>query len=126
MQVNLVFGWTWILAGMVGGMALGLGFHREDWLGGYASHARRLLRLGHISFIGLGALNILFAQLPAELSARAGGLGLASAAFIVGGVSMPLCCALMAWRRGLQPLFAVPVASLLLGAGIVVAKLLRP
>jgi hypothetical protein len=126
MHVNVVFGWSSILAGMVGGMALGMGFHREDWLGGYSSHTRRLLRLGHISLIALGVLNVLFSQLPAGLAARHGGFGLASVAFITGGVSMPLCCGLMAWRRGLQPLFAVPVSSLLLGTGIVVAALLRP
>lgn len=38
---------------------LGLKFQRDGWLGGYASFAGRLIRLGHISFIGLGFLNIL-------------------------------------------------------------------
>ena len=41
-------------------MVLGLFFHRENWLGGYASLKRRMYRLGHISFFGLGAVNLLF------------------------------------------------------------------
>jgi hypothetical protein len=125
MHVNLVFGWIWMLAGMLVGMALGLGFHREDWLGGYASHPRRLLRLGHISFIGLGIINVLVAQVSGELATCGRWCGMASVAFVVGAVSMPLCCALMAWRRHTQPLFAVPVISLLFGAAVVVVGLLR-
>jgi len=126
MPVNEAFGWIWILVGFVTGLALGLFFHRDDWLGGYTSFRRRLLRLGHISFIGLGFLNILFALSAAHLSLGRGELALASGALIVGGITMPLCCALMAWRRGLHVLFAIPVASLLLGVALVVRGLLAP
>jgi hypothetical protein len=41
-------------------MGLGLFFHRENWLGGYASHARRMYRLDHISFFELGLVNWMF------------------------------------------------------------------
>ncbi len=123
---NEAFGWGWTLAGMLAGAGLGLGFQREDWLGGYASHARRLLRLGHLSFIGLGIVNILFARLPAPLAPDGPAAAVASVALIVGAATMPACCALMAWRRGLQPLFALPVASLLLGVGIVVEGMVHP
>jgi hypothetical protein len=61
MLINESFGWVWILIGFVSGFLLGLGFHRDDWMGGYGSFRRRLIRLGHISFVGLGILNILFA-----------------------------------------------------------------
>jgi hypothetical protein len=126
MHVNLVFGWSWMLVGMVAGMALGSRFQREEWLGGYASHPRRLLRLGHVSFIGLGILNVLVAGVAGTLAASGPWRVVASASLITGAVTMPLCCALMAWRRGLQPLFAVPVISLLSGVAVVVAGLLRP
>jgi len=53
-SVNLTAGWLGILAGVVSGCAIGLFFHRADWLGGYASFRRRMTRLGHISFFGLG------------------------------------------------------------------------
>jgi hypothetical protein len=37
---------------------------------------------------------------------------------ILGSVTMPLCCGLMAWRPRLHLIFAVPVASLLVGVGL--------
>ncbi len=126
MPRNEVFGWVWILCGLVSGLVLGLRFHREDWLGGYASLPRRLIRLGHISFLGLGFLNVLFALAGPRLSLSPAWLALASWSLVTGGVTMPLCCALMAWRRVLQPAFAVPVTSLLLGASLTVLGLLRP
>jgi len=123
---NEVFGWAWILAGLLSGLLLGLRFQREDWLGGYASHPRRLIRLGHVSFLGLGILNILFALATPRIGLSPGPLGFASWALITGGITMPMCCALMAWRRALQPVFAVPVSSLLLGTALVVYGMLRP
>jgi hypothetical protein len=51
---------------------------------------------------------------------------LASRALIAGGVTMPLCCGLMAWRRDLHLLFAVPVVSLLLGVALIVRGILQP
>src|SRR5881397_2948507 len=59
-QVNLLIAWVWILLGFLSGFALGLNFHREDWLGGYGSYKRRLYRLAHISFFGLGVVNLCF------------------------------------------------------------------
>jgi hypothetical protein len=126
MPRNEVFGWMWILAGLLSGLALGLHFQREDWLGGYASHPRRLIRLGHVSFLGLGFLNILFASAGARVRLGHVSLGVASWTLIIGALAMPLCCALMAWRRTLQPLFTIPVVSLLMGTTLVVFGMLRP
>ena len=124
MPINEAFGWVWILAGFLSGLVLGLFFQRDDWLGGYGSFRRRLIRLGHISFLGLGVLNILFALSVARIHLAPGTLELASRSLLVGGVTMPLCCALMAWRRGLHLLFAIPVASLVLGAALIVCGIL--
>jgi hypothetical protein len=121
---NLMMAWLWMLAGFLSGLALGLKFHREEWLGGYASHRRRLYRLGHISFFGLGVVNFMFfltARL-APLSEPA--VGWAGAAFILGAASMPVCCALMAHWPKLRMLFAVPVISLIAGAVITLKALL--
>jgi len=117
-MVNEAFGWIWFVLGMGSGALLGLGFARESFLGGYGSWERRLLRLGHISFFGLGLINILFA-----LSIDRIGLGdpwtpVASWSLIVGGVAMPTCCALAAFHKSAKSLFAVPVIALLLGASI--------
>ena len=57
---NLILAWLWILLGFASGMVLGMFFHAENWLGGYGSFKRRMYRLGHISFFGLGAVNLLF------------------------------------------------------------------
>ena len=125
MPVNEAFGWVWILVGLVSGLALGLGFHRDDWLGGYGSFRRRLIRLGHVSFLGLGILNILFAIAGPRLALGPGALSLASWSLIVGGVAMPACCGLMSWRRVFYLAFGIPVAALLLGASLTVVGILR-
>ena len=65
--VNLVGGWLGMLAGVLSGAIFGLMFHRDDWMGGYASYRRRLTRLGHISFFGLGFLNLIFAATASQL-----------------------------------------------------------
>jgi hypothetical protein len=118
LDANLILAWAWVLAGFVSGAVLGANFHREHWLGGYASHRRRLYRLGHISFFGLGAVNFMF-----WFTARAmvfdptAGL-IASWAFLVGALTMPACCFLTGhWPRA-RWLFAVPVSSLLAGGGM--------
>ena len=59
-HLNLILAWLWILLGFATGMVLGMFFHGENWLGGYGSFKRRMYRLGHISFFGLGVVNLLF------------------------------------------------------------------
>ena len=125
MPINEVFGWLWIMLGFLSGMVIGLLFHDEQWLGGYASCPRRLIRLGHISFVGLGILNILFSRSADRFALSAPLVSVASQAFIIGGISMPLCCGLMAWNKRWQMVFTVPVISLLLGAGLTLWGLLR-
>jgi len=117
-MLNEAFGWIWFVLGMVSGAALGLGFARPGFLGGYGSWERRLLRLGHISFFGLGLINILFALALPRVALESPWPAVASWALIVGGVTMPLCCGLAAWRQPLRNLFPVPVVSLLAGASI--------
>jgi hypothetical protein len=113
--INFLIGWIGMLAGAVSGSVIGLYFHQDEWLGGYASFPRRMVRLGHISFFGLGILNILFALTLTVVSLDAIVARIASWGFIVGAVTMPLCCYLCAWRKKLWILFPVPVTSLLVG-----------
>jgi hypothetical protein len=54
-SLNILVGWIAMLSGAAAGAALGLFFGRDDWAGGYASFRRRMLRLGHISFFGIGS-----------------------------------------------------------------------
>ena len=121
---NLALGWLWILLGFVSGAALGMFFHREEWLGGYSSLTRRLYRLGHIAFFALGALNILFFFTFDHLPASAFPAE-SSAALAIGTVTMPLCCFLMAHWRGTRLLFSIPVLSLVASGFLTVAAILK-
>lgn len=112
---NLILAWLWIVLGFVSGMALGLFFENENSLGGYTGLRRRMYRLGHISFFGLGAVNLLYWLTARGLSLEGPKAHLASMAFLVGAAAMPVCCGLMAHFPKSRPLFAVPVASLVTG-----------
>lgn len=114
-NLNLVLAWLWILLGFVSGMVLGLFFHRENWLGGYGSFRRRMYRLAHISFFGLGAVNLLFWLTLQRIPSAEPLAGLASAAFLLGAVTMPVCCVIMAHFPKAHLIFAVPVVSLVAG-----------
>jgi len=125
-QLNLVVAWVWLCLGFVSGLLLGLFFHRENWLGGYGSFRRRLYRLAHISFFGLGFVNLAFYLTAKEtlLSPSVGSI--AGWGFVIGAVSMPLCCVLMAHFPRVRPLFGIPVISLLLGGSLVIVGLVHP
>ncbi|MEY2482166.1 MAG: hypothetical protein QOK24_694 [Verrucomicrobiota bacterium] len=115
--LNLLAGWVAMLAGAISGAMIGLYFHREEWLGGYSSFPRRMVRLGHISFWGLGLINLLFALTVRAMELSGMNVRVASAAFILGLITMPLCCFLTAWRKPFRHFFPIPVLSV--AAGIV-------
>jgi len=117
--LNLQVAWAWMVLGFLSGMILGINFHREDWLGGYGSFQRRLYRLGHISFFGLGTVNLMFYLTVENLAHRVGAAAWPGWAFILGAVTMPVCCFATAHQPRLRTLFAVPVISLL-GGGLMV------
>jgi hypothetical protein len=112
---NLLAGWLGMLGGVASGAVIGLFFHREDWMGGYTSFRRRMTRLGHISFFGLGFLNMMFALTASLVALPPLALRLASVGLIVGAVTMPACCFLSAWRKPFRHLFPIPVAVLSTG-----------
>lgn len=112
---NEIFGWLWIIAGFISGAVIGMFFHREDFLGGYGSFRRRLVRLGHIAFLGLGILNILFAQSLSRAKLAPFDAATASWGMIIGAISMPTVCFLAAWKPAFRRLFFIPVVSLFIG-----------
>jgi hypothetical protein len=125
-RTNLLVGWGAIGAGVLSGAIIGLFFHREDWMGGYASFRRRLTRLGHISFFGMGLLNVLFAVSLVHLPASAVYARSASMALVAAAVTMPLCCFLTAWRTPWRHLFPVPVVATIAAVGLLLAGWLTP
>lgn len=112
-NVNLLAGWIGVLGGVFSGALIGLFFHRVEWLGGHGSFSRRMLRLGHISFFGIGFLNFAFSLTVATVSIPPLHAQVASLAMIAGAVTMPLLCFLTAWRESFRHLFPIPVASVL-------------
>lgn len=110
---NFYVAWFGVLAGLLLGALAGMFFHRDEWLGGYGSWRRRMIRLAHIAMIGTGLLNLAFV-LSVEYLGLDEAPTLASAMFIVGAVTMPTVCLLAAWRKGMRHLFFLPAASLLI------------
>jgi hypothetical protein len=111
--LNWYFGWWLVLTAFATGAALGSRFTREDFLGGYGSFRRRIIRLGHIAQAALGMMNVLYGMSPwpvaSDWHAQA-----ASVCFVTGGVSMPLVCFLSGWKKEFRRLFFIPVASLVM------------
>jgi hypothetical protein len=122
--VNLIAAWLGILLGFLSGMVLGMFFHDEKWLGGYASLKRRMYRLGHISFFGLGAANFFFYFTAQQFASGDQFATLASITFLLGAITMPICCVIMAHFPKAHLIFSVPVVSLILGGAITLVSLL--
>ena len=128
-MLNLAFGWIWITMGFLSGAALGLGFHRDQFMGGYDSWSRRMVRLGHIAFFGTGFLNLAYAWTrfmasPASVQVRSSWWW-ASWMLIVGGIAMPLCCLLCARWKEAKPIFVLPVVALTSGGVLMCVILIR-
>jgi len=124
-QLNLLLAWIGIVLGFISGFVLGVCFHREDWLGGYASFKRRLYRLAHISFFGLAIMNFLFYLTAREFSHTTLQVTIASWGFVAGAVSMPICCAIMAHQPRLRALFLIPVISLVTAGTLTLLEVVK-
>lgn len=111
----LMAAWVGMLGGVVSGGLLGLFFWKEEWMGGYGSWRRRLTRLGHISFFGLGFVNFFFALTHHVVRLPEPWARIAAGSFALGAATMPLCCFLSAWKKPLRHLFPIPVAAVATG-----------
>ncbi len=116
-QTHLWWAWLGVLLGMVSGAAMGLFFHAEQWLGGYGSWHRRMLRLGHISFFGIAFLNFAYANTVFIASAGMYASWI-SPLLIAGAILMPGVCALAAFHKPLRHLFPLPVIALAGATGL--------
>ena len=93
--MNRRIGWTSLADGVATGLVMGLWSFDGPlpvpaWLGAYGDTPRRLARLGHIAFIGLGGINILLARELELSSLGAGARRAAAIAMNVGNVLLPL------------------------------------
>jgi hypothetical protein len=123
MMINLQAAWIGILIGCVAGAGPGLFFHKSDWQGGYASWRRRMIRLAHIAFFGIGFINLSF-FLTAKALGLDAGLETASHLLVLGAVAMPLVCYLSAWKVFFCHLFFVPAMSVTFGVFLFVWRIL--
>ena len=81
----------------------------------YASRTRRLLRLGHIALIALGALNVVWpltttARDPSSLTPVITGC------YVIGGLTMGPVCFLSAHCWRCRSAFIIPSTALIIGA----------
>ncbi len=125
MTIHLHAAWIGFLLGAVAGAVTGLFFHDEAWLGGYASWRRRMVRLGHVAFFGIGILNLAFA-LTARALGISSGLAVPSALLILGAATMPVVCYLSAYREPFRHLFFVPALSVGVAVALFLARVLAP
>lgn len=116
--INFYAAWVSIFLGLLSGTVQGLFFHKEEWLGGYGSWRRRMLRLGHISFFGLAFLDLAFLDSINYLKLSPQDFTWSSRLILIGMVSMPSVCYLSALKTEFRHLFFIPVVSLLFAVGI--------
>ena len=124
-EINLVLAWIGILLGFGSGFLMGLGFQKENWLGGYSSWKRRLYRLGHISFFGLALVTLAFYFTAKNFPELSHGIEIASFGFALGAISMPVCCAIMAHKPNWRAIFLVPVLSLMTAATFTLLEIIK-
>ncbi len=114
-HIHILVGWLAVLLGAASGAVVGLFFHDESWAGGYGSFRRRMLRLGHISFFGIGFLNFFFAMTLAQVTLTEASTRISSLGFLAAAITMPLCCYLAAWKKPFRHLFPIPVIAVFAG-----------
>ena len=123
MEINIVAAWIGFLLGCTAGAIPGLFFYQKEWLGGYASWPRRMIRLAHIAFFGLGLLNIAFAFTMRTFGLESNA-GFSSTLLIIGAAAMPLICYLSAWKPIFRHVFFIPAISVTLAIVIVLWRIL--
>jgi hypothetical protein len=121
---NLYAAWMGMFLGCVAGAVQGLCFYKEDWLGGYSSWPRRMVRLGHISFFGIGFINLVF-SLTVYTHELSDGVLLASRLLILGAITMPLVCYLSAAKKFFRHLFFIPAISVIAGIALLTWRLFQ-
>ncbi|HYN08027.1 MAG TPA: hypothetical protein VES67_11600 [Vicinamibacterales bacterium] len=116
---NRLVGWTSLAVGVAVGLVMGLWsfdgpLRSPAWIGEYTDTSRRLVRLGHIAFIGLGLIDILIERELARSALAPAARAVASWAMVIGNVLLPITLFAAAAYRPLKYFMAVPVTSVFL------------
>ena len=123
-EANVIFGWAWMCFGFILGMTLGIWAEGKEWLGGYTSVTRRYLRLGHVAFIALSIINILYGKELALVDLGDGIKNIGSYLMIFGAVGVPITCVSAAFIRKTKYFLPLPASALLVGTIILVIGLI--
>ena len=121
--MNRTVGWASLAVGIATGLVMGLWsidgpLPPPSWLGEYGDTPRRLARLGHIAFIGLGILNILLSRELLDSSLGERGRRLASRAMTLGNLLLPInLFAAAAWPPAKYAM-AIPATAVFLAMGL--------
>lgn len=116
---NRIIGWGSLVMGAGTGLVMGLWSFdgpapTPSWLGEYGDTSRRLARLGHIAFFGLGILNLLLARELPLLALGARAKRTAALAMSFGNVFLPLTLFGGAAFRPLKYLMSLPASAVFL------------
>jgi hypothetical protein len=113
---NRRIGWLCTCLGAASGLIMGLWsfngpFAVPGWLGEYDQVARRLARLGHIAFFGLGILNVLVAAELPRCSLGSATRRVASWAMNFGNVFLPLTLFAAAAYHPIKYFMSIPALA---------------
>ena len=122
--INFYVAWIAMLLGLISGTIQGLFFADENWLGGYSSWPRRMLRLGHISFFGLPFIDLAFIMSADHLKLTENDFVWTGRLMISAMISMPIICYLSAINKPFRHLFFIPVISALGAVSIFIYKVM--
>jgi hypothetical protein len=116
---NRLVGWTSLAVGVAVGLVIGLWsfdgpMRPPAWIGEYADTSRRLVRLGHIAFIGLGLIDILIERELERSALAPAARAVASWSMVVGNVLLPVTLFAAAAYRPFKYFMAVPAMSVFL------------
>jgi hypothetical protein len=125
-----LFGWSLFLAGIAGGMVLGLWafdgpFPAPARFAEYDGLPRRLLRLGHIAAMALGLTNIFFGHELPHLALSPRAKWTASTSLIVGAGLMPTILTAAAFVENWKYLLPIPATATFLAVALVCVGLVR-
>ncbi len=113
---NRRVGWLSMCLGVITGLVMGMWsfdgpFAVPAWLGEYDATARRLARLGHIAFFGLGIINLLIAGELRRTLENFRGRWLLSWAMNIGNIGLPLTLFASAAYRPCKYVMSVPALA---------------
>jgi hypothetical protein len=121
---NRRIGWASTCVGAASGLILGLWsfdgpFPVPGWLGEYDQTARRLARLGHIAFFGLGILNLLMVSELRRDSLGRWNRRVASWVMNFGNIGLPLTLFAAAAYRPCKYFMSVPALAVFVALVII-------